>query len=540
MKSYAMFEVWVDQPAAAPAAGAPLVCPVQVFDSPAGPARGEMTLDLQDAGLTAGLAIARSDGPDLDGRKALGALLYQALFNGKVRDAWMTSLGRVEQDHAADGLRLCLWINAPQVAALPWELLWDDQRGFLATAADLAVCRYLPVPEPPFLPAQERLSILMVVESPQNLEPVEPQEVSRIEAALQSLGDLAEYKVVRNLSMPQLQSELQQKDYHVLHFLGHGTPGKLALVQEDSQQALFIGDQELAQLFLGRRSLRLVVMTACASSQAGEGGLFSGIGPALVQKRLPAVVAMQYPAVHQDTASRFSQAFYGALANGLPVDVAVNQGRQLLSAGALLDGRDWSTPVLYLGTRSGRVLSFARDQADTVGRAWQTVQATAQQSATAQAALAELAQRFREAAARHRQLGELVAISGYLKAMHAAFDPWQEPAAAARWDSPRLLPRFALLQQSWPSVGQGLADLEVYLQNHPGLAAVWFPLLKQRMEAVAGHVSNGALGPLPEAILAFGGQLAQAETQVSGQLQQAITELLAFSERTLGRLAIDE
>ena len=42
MKTYANFEVWIDSPANPPASGSPLVCPVQVYESPAGPARGKL------------------------------------------------------------------------------------------------------------------------------------------------------------------------------------------------------------------------------------------------------------------------------------------------------------------------------------------------------------------------------------------------------------------------------------------------------------------------------------------------------------------
>jgi hypothetical protein len=54
-----------------------------------------------------------------------------------------------------------------------------------------------------------------------------------------------------------------------------------------------INEQEFAQLVSGRRSLRLVVLNACHSAQSEAGGIFAGIGPALVRQRMPAVVAMQ-------------------------------------------------------------------------------------------------------------------------------------------------------------------------------------------------------------------------------------------------------
>ena len=123
-----------------------------------------------------------------------------------------------------------------------------------------------------------------------------------------------------------------------------------------------IADVEFAMAFRGRRSLRLLVLTACATSQAPLGTLFEGVGPSLIRAGLPAVVAMQYPTVQLETAGLFSAAFYGALAKGVALDVAVNEARQSIASGPLLDSRDWSTPVLYMGTRTGQILNLASSQ----------------------------------------------------------------------------------------------------------------------------------------------------------------------------------
>ena len=161
----------------------------------------------------------------------------------------------------------------------------------------------------------------------------------------------------------------------------------------------------------GRPSLRLIVLNACYSSQPAAGELFAGMGPSLVKMQMPAVVAMQYNTVFVDTAGTFSQAFYGALANGIPVDFAVNEARQLLSAGPLLEDRDWSTPVLYMGTRQGRILVLPQEATSAVDQAWQSLQAAVEvsenQKEQAEAAMAELTQRFREMANRQQDMSEL-------------------------------------------------------------------------------------------------------------------------------------
>jgi hypothetical protein len=289
----------------------------------------------------------------MDSRESFGRKLFEALFRGKVRDVWKTSRGRLSGGEA-DGLRLRLCINDPQIAALPWELLYEDDMGFLATADNVALSRYLPVPEPSVFTICDKLRVLVVVESPSNLDPIEDQVINKLRRALTDSGSFVEPEILKNATIPMIQNALNQQDYHVLHFLGHGQAGKLALVQAGGTERKYIADREFAQLVQGRSALRLIVLNACYSSQPVDGVLFAGVGPSLVKMQIPAVVAMQYDTVAVDTAVQFNDAFYGALAKGDAVDFAVNTARQLLSS-AGLEMRDWSTPVLYMGTRQGRL-----------------------------------------------------------------------------------------------------------------------------------------------------------------------------------------
>jgi hypothetical protein len=416
--------------------------------------------------------------------------------------------------------------------------LFEEGKDFLATASNLAVSRYLPVPEPPLLTAQEPLRILVVVEGPQGLPDIDPQEVQNLETALQGLGPAVEYQVLRNVPVAPIQNALQQ-GFHVLHFLGHGTAGKLALTQDDGQTPLYLDDREFAQLFSGRRDLRLVILNACSSSQADEGGLFTGMGPALVQKQMPAVVAMQYPTVQLTTASQFSQAFYGALANGIPVDFAVNEGRQQVSAGDPLHGRDWSTPVLYMGTRSGRILNFLKDDADRVDRAWQSVQDAAKESAEAEAALADLAQRFQEVADRHRELGDLMDLSALLSDVQDGFDPCLNIVRDAAFDFNKLMAQFASLKAYWDQVqGHQMIKLDAFMQIHPTLDTdAWYQALKERAAAVESDLAQISVGAVANSVNAFARQLREARARVHHRVDRSVKELVTISDRTLGRLA---
>lgn len=542
MERYTDFEVWIDLPATSPNPGNPSAYPVRVTISPAGPATGRLDLNLGEQDFQNKLSVVRDMGPDLASRQAFGQWLFEALFRDQVRDTWKTSRGRVDAGEA-DGLRLRLWINDPQLAVLPWELMYEEGKGFLATAANLALSRYLPVLEPPTLTMQEKLRILIVVESPSNLPQINIQEVAKLEDALIGLGGAVEYTALRNPATPHIHNALQQ-GYHILHFLGHGRAGKLALTEENGTEAAYITDQEFAQLVQGRPALRLIVLNACYSSQPTEGTLFAGMGPSLVQMQIPAVIAMQYNTVSVDTAGQFSKAFYGAMAKGIPVDFAVNEARQQISAGALLQHRDWSTPVLYMGTRRGRLLHLPQQADNSVDQAWQSlglaVQASEKQKAEqGQAAMTELTQRFREVANRQQEMSDLRHLAARVSAVRDGFEPCHSIVREAAYDMEKLFTQFGQLQSLWIQMRHNQwAQLITFVALHPALdVSPWYQPLENQVTAIDSDFAGTNIGSLRNRLNACAGQLRQAEIQVRFQLDQTIDDLMRVSDRTLGRLA---
>jgi hypothetical protein len=71
----------------------------------------------------------------------------------------------------------------------------------------------------------------------------------------------------------------------------------------------------------------------------------------LVQQDCTAVVAMQFP-ISDGAATTFTGEFYGALADGFPVDQAATSARKALIAEY---AAEWATPVLFLRSPDGRV-----------------------------------------------------------------------------------------------------------------------------------------------------------------------------------------
>ena len=144
-------------------------------------------------------------------------------------------------------------------------------------------------------------------------------------------------------------------EYHVLHFIGHG------IYDEDAQDGVFEGTNQKTRLVTGRdlglmirghRSLRLVVLNTCEGARMARDDPFGGVAQALVRQGIPAVISMQFE-ISDLAALVFSKSFYQAIADGLPVDLAMVEARKAMFA----DGNEieWATPVLHLRSPDGRV-----------------------------------------------------------------------------------------------------------------------------------------------------------------------------------------
>src|SRR3954447_25312974 len=90
----------------------------------------------------------------------------------------------------------------------------------------------------------------------------------------------------------------------------------------------------------------------------------SSTAATLVRRGVAAVVAMQYEIT--DAASiEFSRSFYDAVADGLPVDVAVADARKSVSV-AIANTLEWGTPVLFMRSRDGKLFRFRRRAANPI------------------------------------------------------------------------------------------------------------------------------------------------------------------------------
>ena len=98
-----------------------------------------------------------------------GRALFDALLTGEVRVRYDVSLR--DATLQGRGLRLKLRINTPEMAALPWEFLYDPRRAeYVCLSQDTPIVRYLELPQPiQPLTVTPPLRILGMVASPSDL-----------------------------------------------------------------------------------------------------------------------------------------------------------------------------------------------------------------------------------------------------------------------------------------------------------------------------------------------------------------------------------
>ena len=286
----------------------------------------------------------------------VGEALFQSLFPARVSRLWSRVRGGLEN---GEGLRIRLHINPPELMIIPWELMYDEE--FLGLRLSFPIVRYLDLPDPPkALAAKPPLRVLVAVSQPQDLQPLQVEtELKSIRQALGQLTDRVEMDILSPVRRDDLLVHLR-KGYHVLHYIGHGrfTKGQGYLILEDAKGRAEYVSAGLMGKMVADTDLRLVILNACETSMTSPNGSIGGVAHQLVSAGMSAVVAMQL-AIPDRAATAFSREFYGALADGWPVDTAVQEGRRniTLALGNQWNQRiDWAIPTLYMRAPDGVIV----------------------------------------------------------------------------------------------------------------------------------------------------------------------------------------
>jgi CHAT domain len=301
---------------------------------------------------------------DAAGMLRLGWQLGDALLPPLARRYFQNALARLQPD---EGLRIRLSCEDELLDALPWELACAEPE-LDATREQLGSRAYLCLmPRVSFTrrvqgsrlrsagAAGPRRLIALVCEPSDWRDPARPlqieQELQQLREALQGVPELS-LQVCEPPTQARL-SELMLQGGEVFHFAGHGVfdaQGAALLLQEPTGESRRIAVDDLA-LRLAERGIRLALLGACQSARVDGRNGWSGIAPSLVRAGIPTVVGMQYT-VFDLSALAFAKRFYQGWALNLPLDEVVQEARRAMQDVSSQTGRDFATPVLYVGTES--------------------------------------------------------------------------------------------------------------------------------------------------------------------------------------------
>ncbi|MGB3758334.1 MAG: AAA-like domain-containing protein [Rivularia sp. (in: cyanobacteria)] len=294
--------------------------------------------------------------------KALGSQLYQALFPDKINARFHATIAGAKANQ--ESVRLRLVFESPELAALPWEFLYDEDNNiFLGNNTETVLSRYIDVPlqKRDIKAASLPLKVLLIISTPTDLATLDAAgEEKLIREALGKHIETGEIEldILKEASIRNINQKLREKPYNIFHFIGHGVfennQGFIALVDNNSKSKL-LNDESFANFFLGDRHVDLVILNSCQGATVSSSQAMKGTAPNLVRRGIPAVVAMQYT-ILDSTAKLFTDEFYRTLALGYPVDAAIQSTRNAISMEVGLDKRDFATPVLYMRARDGIIL----------------------------------------------------------------------------------------------------------------------------------------------------------------------------------------
>jgi hypothetical protein len=343
--------------------------------------------------------------------ETLGVNLYSVLLDN---DIGKELIDQVNEQTPRKALRVNLEFETSEggiaygLECWPWEYLRYEpgqgrlgRRYYLATTTRLTLTRSLwlqgllsdtVLDNPP-------LKVLFVVARPSNLDEFDPEKTKKaidkfkidVAASLaerfpeDKIEDLVEFDELIDPQpalaidrSPQYEPQATWEKFcgkvfnmgkklsdsrrgpNVIHFLGHGSyeddTGRIAFTHRNGE-AHWIDDEMMAEtLDVVRAELKLVFLQACESGSLPRHKYdpyrgVTGVGLCLAKCDIPAVVAMQYDIKPRD-ADTFANAFYGALADNEPIDVAVQIGRARIAASRQSSnvasrGEAFGLPVLY-------------------------------------------------------------------------------------------------------------------------------------------------------------------------------------------------
>ena len=365
----------------------------EVMDSPAGrservplttfalienrQAADNLRLRLENAILRSATAIRGRLSIEETTFREFGQAVFDNVFRnaGPIAEKYKESLKKID---AGGGdrrrLRIKLRIEAPELAQLPWEYLYNSRDSeWVGLQFRTPIIRSLGLDrENGDSTVDGPLNVLGMIANPAGYvrdglgNPLDTAKERRlIESALKPLQVAGKVNLrwVPGETVEQLIKIMSVCPWHVFHFIGHGGAGGANDGEGNPQEGFIVladetgGPKEVPASELkdylqgpyGRP--RLVVLNCCDGAREG-GRSFTSPAATLVRSGVPSVVAMQFP-ISELAASRFAASFYEQIAENAPIEDAITRTRLMIKDKSI----EWGSPVLYTHARGGRLFA---------------------------------------------------------------------------------------------------------------------------------------------------------------------------------------
>jgi CHAT domain len=306
--------------------------------------------DLDVDGIRRALLEAAGPTPAL---ADVGSSLHEHICAGDVGTRWKAL--------ARNPLRTLLDIADRDLRRLPWELMFD-KHSRIATREDRPLARTAPgYPADAGEAIAWPLRILVVVGIAQTDSGAKAEEeIDELPDAFRRICGLVDIECKYLPSRKDVADACKAMRPHVLHVIAHGDKddgGNGCLLIEDAAagEAWQWTATDIPEDLLAPRP-RLVVLNACRSAEVEEQEATWGVTDAFLELGVAAVIGMQGD-ISGLAAAGFSAGLYGALAEGLPVDVALARARKLVIDRTSAQHRDWALPALVTAVAPEDILS---------------------------------------------------------------------------------------------------------------------------------------------------------------------------------------
>jgi hypothetical protein len=220
---------------------------------------------------------------------------------------------------------ICLEIADPELAMLPWELMFHDNYWLALRNPIVRVKSWKPDFSGPAACWPLRMAILIGTDD----EAIGAAgEERRIREELSHVHSLFLVRTIRNQDRPAVMDELKNWQPHILHFIGHGgqAAGSPSLrIQSPNAWDWTTVDIASQDVFDAWRPT-LVVLNACRSADPNDQTKISALTSAFVQRGCPAVIGMQAD-IRGVSAGIYAGELYKNLARNKPLDSALQAAR---------------------------------------------------------------------------------------------------------------------------------------------------------------------------------------------------------------------